>query len=94
MKSNFSLRSRQEGGGTPVLQEWGVDSEYGVLRDVLLGPADHYQWLETSSVSKKSIRRNYGFSGEVARKQHAEMIAAYESAGVTVHLHAADPVLP
>ena len=94
MNSEFSLRTRQEGGATPVLQKWGVDSEYGVLRDILLGPADHYKWLETSSVSKKSIRRNYEFSGEVARQQHAEMVAAYESAGVQVHLHAADAELP
>jgi N-dimethylarginine dimethylaminohydrolase len=61
---------------------------------VLLGPADYYQWLETSSVSKKSIRRNYPFDGEVARSQHAEMVAAYESAGVTVHMHSPDPALP
>jgi N-dimethylarginine dimethylaminohydrolase len=94
MNSEFSLRARREGGGTPVLQDWGVDSEYGLLRDVLLGPADNYKWLETSSVSKKSIRRNYDFDGEVARRQHAEMVAAYESAGVKVHLHAADAELP
>jgi N-dimethylarginine dimethylaminohydrolase len=94
MNTEFSLRSRQQGGGTPVLQKWGVDSEYGELRDVLLGPADHYRWLETSSVSKKSIRRNYEFSGEVARQQHAEMVSAYESADVQVHLHAPDAELP
>ncbi|MCZ6487754.1 MAG: arginine deiminase family protein [Gammaproteobacteria bacterium] len=94
MNTEFSLRTRQEGGGTPVLQKWGVDSEYGVLRDVLLGPADHYKWLETSSVSKKSIRRNYDFNAEVARQQHAEMVAAYESADVQVHLHAPDSELP
>ncbi len=94
MNPSFNLRTRQEKGGTPPLKEWGVDCEYGVLRDVLLGPADHYQWLETSSVSKKSIRRNYQFDGEVARAQHAEMVAAYDSAGVTVHLHAPDPALP
>ena len=94
MNTEFSLRTRQQGGGTPVLQKWGVDSEYGVLRDVLLGPADHYKWLETSSVSKKSIRRNYEFSGEVARQQHAGMVSAYESAGVQVHFHAPDAELP
>ena len=94
MNTEFSLRTRQEGGGTPVLQKWGVDSEYGVLRDILLGPADHYKWLETSSVSKKSIRRNYEFSAEIARRQHAEMVAAYESAGVQVHLHSPDAELP
>ena len=89
----FSLRSRQAGGGTPALTDWGVDSEYGVLRDVLLGPADHYRWRETSSVSKKSIRRNYEFDAEVARRQHAEMVSAYQSADVQVHLHEPDPAL-
>jgi len=88
------LRCRTKGGGTPLLQDWGADCDYGVLRDVLLGPADFYRWRETSSVSKKSIRRNYRFDPEIARKQHQEMIAAYHSAGVTVHLHGADPVLP
>ena len=64
MNPTFSLRTRLEKGSTPVLQEWGADSEYGVLRDVLLGPADHYQWLETSSVSKKSFRRKYQFNAK------------------------------
>lgn len=94
MNPEFSLRVRKEGHSTTRLQNWGVDCEYGVLRDVLLGPADHYKWLNTSSVSKKSIRRNYRFDNAVARAQHAEMVAAYESAGVTVHLHEADPELP
>ena len=94
MTTGFNLQARSEGGGTPVLENWGADCEYGVLRDVLLGPADNYKWLKTSSVSKKSIRRNYEFDGAVARAQHAEMVAAYESAGVTVHLHEADPQLP
>ncbi len=94
MNSNFKLRARREGGGTPLLEGWGADCEYGVLRDVLLGPADNYKWLETSSVSKKSIRRNYQYDAAIAKKQHTEMIAAYESAGVTVHLHEPDAALP
>jgi N-dimethylarginine dimethylaminohydrolase len=65
-----------------------------VLHDILLGPADNYQWLETSSVSRKSIRRNYQFDSGVAQRQHAEMVSAYQSADVQVHLHDADPVLP
>ncbi len=94
MTDGFSLRVRYPGGGTPRLENWGVDSEYGVLRDVLLGPADHYRWRETSSVSKKSIRRNYEFDADVARRQHAEMVSAYRSADVQVHLHEPDPALP
>ena len=94
MKENFSLRRRNVNGTTSVLTDWGADCDYGVLRDVLLGPADHYCWRETSSVSKKSIRRKYPFDSEVAMRQHAEMIAAYESAGVVVHFLEPDPVLP
>ena len=94
MNDAFSLKARQTEGGTPALSDWGVDSEYGVLRDVLLGPADHYAWRKTSSVSKKSIRRGYDFDTSVAQRQHAEMISAYESADVRVHLHEPDPALP
>ncbi len=94
MNSEFSLRTRKQGGGTPELNGWGADCDYGVLKDILLGPADHYCWRQTSSVSKKSIRRNYVFDAEVAQKQHAEMVAVYASAGVTVHLHEPDPALP
>lgn len=94
MHAAFNLRTRHEGGGTPILDDWCVDSEYGVLRDVLLGPADHYRWLETSSVSKKSIRRDYPFDAQVAKQQHAEMVSAYESAGVKVHQHEPDAALP
>lgn len=94
MSTEFSLRCRKDGGGTPQLADWGADCDYGVLQDILLGPADNYAWRKTSSVSKKSFRRNYTFDGKVARQQHAEMVSAYESAGVTVHLHDPDPALP
>ena len=94
MNNGFALQTRQEGGGTATLDSWGADCEYGVMKDVLLGPATHYEWLKTSSESKKSIRRQHKFDNEVARKQHGEMVAAYESLGVNVHLLEADPALP
>ena len=31
------LQARIPGGGSPRSERWGVDSEYGQLRDVLLG---------------------------------------------------------
>lgn len=94
MEQVNTLHTRIQGGGTPKLSDWGFDSEYGVLRDVLLGPSDHYQWLNTSSVSKKSIRREIHFDAQLAQAQHREMVDAYESAGVTCHFHEADPQLP
>jgi len=93
MADEFSLKARVEGGGTPTLEHWGADCDYGVLKDVLLGPADHYQWLKTSSLSKKSIRRQVPFDAAVARAQHAEMVSAYESADVQCHFHEPDPEL-
>ncbi len=90
----FTLRHRRDGGGTPTLNYWGANSDYGTLRDVLLGPVENYQWLKTSSLSKKTLRRGVKFDPSVARKQHQEMVSAYESAGVMVHSHAADSELP
>ncbi|MEM8841268.1 MAG: hypothetical protein AAGD47_05800 [Pseudomonadota bacterium] len=90
----FTLSHRHDGGGTATLNYWGANSDYGTMRDVLLGPVENYEWLKTSSLSKKTLRRGVKFDPAVAKAQHEEMVSAYESAGVTVHSHAADPKLP
>ncbi len=90
----FTLRHRREGGGTAPLNSWGANSDYGIMRDVLLGPIENYRWLQTSSLSKKTLRRGVRFEPEVARRQHAEMVSAYRSAGVEVHFLNPDPALP
>lgn len=90
----FSLKARREGGGTPALNYWGANSDYGTLRSVLLGPIENYQWLKTSSLSKKTLRRGIKFDLNVAKVQHAEMVSAYSSAGVEVQTLQADPSLP
>lgn len=88
------LRCRNENGNTPVLGEWGCDSEYGVLTDVLLGPADHFRWLPTSSISRATLKRGDRFDSQLAMRQHREMVQAYEDAGVRVHWLEADDELP
>ena len=90
----FTLRRRNPNGGTDPLGYWGANSDYGTLRDVLLGPVEHYRWLQTSSLSKKTLRRGTPFDPAVARAQHAEMVAAYTEAGVTIHQLTPDPELP
>ena len=92
--NEFKLKNRNNNGNTPILNYWGASSEYGVLKDVLLGPVENYRWLKTSSVSKKTIRRNNEFKPDIAKKQYQEMVSAYTSAGVKVHTHQADPELP
>ena len=73
---------------------WGVDSETGVLRDVLLGPPENFQWLPTSAISKATLASGAKFDSELARAQHRELVSVYESAGVNVHRLEADPALP
>lgn len=84
------LRARLEGGSTPELRDWGVNSEYGVLRDVLLGSPECFRWmgeenLEYSSICRSSDRDGLAFDRDVAIRQHAELVDAYQSAGVAVH---------
>ena len=92
--NDFTLKNRNDNGNTPILNYWGANSEYGILKDVLLGPVENYKWLKTSSVSKKTIRRNVEYNIDIAKTQYKEMISAYSSAGVKVHKHEPDHELP
>jgi N-dimethylarginine dimethylaminohydrolase len=89
---NFS--NRTSGGGSPVLTDWGMDSEYGVLREVLIGPMDHYSWQSGNAMSRRSVRLGRNFDIVTARRQHEEMLDAYRTAGVKPHVLAADAALP
>ena len=73
---------------------WGADSEYGRLLDVLLCPPDNFRWLPTSAISKATLEGDRSFSSPAATAQHAEMVSAYESAGVRCHFLEPDPALP
>jgi N-dimethylarginine dimethylaminohydrolase len=73
---------------------WGADTEYGRLRDVLIGPPDNFRWLPTSAISRATLEAGHTFDPAAARSQHAELVAAYEQAGVRCHFLEADPALP
>lgn len=73
---------------------WGVDSEYGTLRDVLLCPPDNFRWRETSVISRATLAAGHTFEPEAARAQHAELVSIYEHADVRVHFLEPDPHLP
>jgi hypothetical protein len=46
-----------------------VDSEYGVLRDVLLGPIEHFRWQAGNAVAQRAERIGLRFDFAVARRQ-------------------------
>jgi N-dimethylarginine dimethylaminohydrolase len=90
----MQLRTRIEGGGTPRPARWGVDSEYGVLRDVLLGPVEHFAWRPGNAVAERSARVGLRFDFPTAERQHREMVDAFRQAAVNVHYLPAEPDLP
>ncbi|MGA2777126.1 MAG: arginine deiminase family protein [Steroidobacteraceae bacterium] len=90
----MQLRSRIEGGGSARPTRWGVDSEYGRLRDVLVGPIDHFSWQAGNAVAQRAERVGLRFDFNTARKQYAEMLDAYRQAEVAVHILPASAGLP
>jgi N-dimethylarginine dimethylaminohydrolase len=88
------LRTRLANGGTPRPENWGIDSEYGVLRDVLIGPVDNFTWKAGNAVAQRTERNGLKFDFQTVRAQYDEMIAAYGEAGVRVHQLEAEEGLP
>ena len=73
---------------------WGVDSEHGKLLDVLLGRPENFRWLPTSAISRATLDAGHSYDRGLAATQHAEMVSAYEDAGVRCHFLEPDPALP
>jgi len=88
------LTTRMVGGGTPRLDRWGVNSEYGALREVLIGPIDHFDWRPGNAVAERAERVGLRFDFGVAHAQYNEMLDAYAQAGVAVHILQAEATLP
>ncbi len=80
------------------LDYWGIDNDYGVLTDVLLGKPDYFRWVEAGPLTRRTLmnmhKTGVEFDFELALAQHQEMVRIYEEeAGVTCHYLDADPVL-
>ena len=78
-----------------MMTPWSVDSEYGVLRDALLCRPDHYHWVpEANAVIQSTVAAGTTFDATAARRQHDELVAALQDAGVNCHFLEPDPHLP
>ncbi|MDH3378660.1 MAG: arginine deiminase family protein [Gammaproteobacteria bacterium] len=82
--------------GAPIIV-WGINNEYETLRDVLLGIPQFYRWVDAGPLTKRTLlnaeQLGAKFDLQLAMAQHAEMVRAYESAGVTCHFLDSDEVL-
>ena len=61
---------------------WGVDSEHGRLLDVLVCPPTTSAGCRPARSPRATLESGRRFDGDLARRQHAAMVAAYEEAGV------------
>ncbi|HVJ52692.1 MAG TPA: arginine deiminase family protein [Aliidongia sp.] len=72
---------------------WGLNSETGTLRHVLLGKPDFFEWRPVSAVARQTLAQGLAFDAQKAMAQHREMVDAYEAAGVACHWLDARPEL-
>ncbi|HEY8611775.1 MAG TPA: arginine deiminase family protein [Roseomonas sp.] len=74
---------------------WRVSSETAPLREVLLCPPDHYRWIPTNSIVRRTLAgENQSPATAHLQAQHAELVHAIEQGGATVRKIAPEPHLP
>ncbi len=88
------LQNRLEQGNTQPLKNWGITSETGVLRDVLIGPIEYFSWRAGNATSRRYLRDGIAFDAAVAKKQYEEMLDVYRSTDVNVHFFPAQADQP
>ncbi|WP_198371040.1 dimethylarginine dimethylaminohydrolase family protein [Roseomonas rosulenta] len=76
------------------MADWTVSSETGVLTDVLVCPPDHYRWIPTNSIVRRTLAGAQQPSALALAAQHGELVAALRQGGARVHVLRPEPHLP
>jgi N-dimethylarginine dimethylaminohydrolase len=75
----------------------GIDNDYGVLRDVLLGRPDYFEWVDAGPLIGRTLKNAHKtgvrFDLQLAQRQHQAMVDIYEENGVQCHYLESDSVL-
>ncbi|WP_136661510.1 arginine deiminase family protein [Nitratireductor sp. XY-223] len=78
-------------------KNWGINNDYAVLTDVLLGKPEYYRWVEAGPLIGRTManahKTGIKFDLQTAMSQHAEMVSIYEENGVTCHYLEPDEAL-
>jgi N-dimethylarginine dimethylaminohydrolase len=73
---------------------WTVASETGPLTDVLVCPPDHYRWIPTNAIAKRTLAEAQQPSAMALAAQHGELVHALRQGGAAVHVLPAERHLP
>ena len=65
-----------------------------MLTDVLVCPPDHYRWIPTNSIVRRTLAGAQQPSPMALAAQHRELVAALEQGGARVHVLPPEPHLP
>ena len=76
------------------MSPWSVSSETGALTDVLVCPPDHYRWIPTNSIVRRTLAGAQQPSAMALAAQHAELVDALRQGGARVHVLPPEPHLP
>lgn len=76
------------------MPRFAVASETGLLREVLVCPPDHYRWIPTNAVARRTLAAGGQPEPRALAAQHGELVAALAEAGATVHALRPEPHLP
>ena len=74
--------------------DWKVESETGVLTDVLLCAPDHYRWLDTNAIAHGTLGAETRFDKAAAAAQYDGFVEVLQLEGVRSHLIKPEPHLP
>lgn len=73
---------------------WSIDSETGVLTDVLLCAPDFYRWIESNAIAIETLGSGRHIDAQRLQSQFRELEDALDQAGVKRHYLEPEPHLP
>lgn len=76
------------------MNSWSVASETGRLTDVLVCPPEHYRWIPTNSIVRRTLAGAQQPSCMALAAQHRELVQALREGGAQVHVLPPEPHLP
>lgn len=76
------------------MPRFSVASETAPLREVLVCEPAHYRWIPTNAVARRTLAAGGQPDPRRLAAGHAELVAAMQGAGVTVHRLTPEPHLP
>ena len=78
-------------------KQWGINNDYAVLTDVLLGVPEYYRWCDAGPLIQRTLnnadKTGVKFDLQTAMSQHSEMVAIYEENNVKCHYLEPDAAL-